>query len=99
MTAYSVSYITFNLKPGSQKRPVQDPRIRELQGEGIQVVYESVLEDLRERDGRDAQRAVAPLIPAEDAFIIDTSNLDATSVFRQVVEVVNRNRFKKTGEA
>lgn len=67
-------------------------RWRELQGEGIEVVYESVLEDLRERDERDANRAVAPLIPAEDAIVIDTSNLDAKTVFEHVAEIVRKKQ-------
>jgi cytidylate kinase len=77
-------FITATLETRAQRRH------RELQGEGIEVVYESVLEDLRERDERDAHRAVAPLVPADDAFIIDTSNLDAQNVFEQVVQLVER---------
>ena len=65
-----------------------DRRHRELQGEGIKVVYESVLEDLRERDERDAKRDAAPLIPADDAIIIDSSDMDADSVFLKVLEIV-----------
>ncbi len=56
-------------------------RHRELQGQGIEVVFESVLEDLRERDERDEQRAIAPLKPAEDAITIDSSTMDASTVF------------------
>jgi 3-phosphoshikimate 1-carboxyvinyltransferase len=82
-------FITATLETRAKRRH------RELQGEGIEVVYESVLEDLRERDERDAQRAVAPLIPAEDAFIIDTSNLDASSVFAQATRLVNGQLAKK----
>jgi len=65
-------------------------RHRELEGEGIQVVFESVLEDLRERDERDEKRAIAPMRPADDAFIIDTSKLDASEVFRVAGEVVTK---------
>lgn len=65
-------------------------RHRELEGEGIQVVFESVLEDLRERDERDEKRAIAPMRPADDAFIIDTSKLDASEVFNMAKEVVAR---------
>jgi len=77
-------FITASLETRAKRRH------RELQGEGIEVVYESVLEDLRERDERDAQRAVAPLIPASDAIVLDTSNLDAQSVFAKAVEIVNK---------
>jgi 3-phosphoshikimate 1-carboxyvinyltransferase len=63
-------------------------RHKELQGQGIEVVFESVLEDLRERDARDEQRAVAPLKPAEDAVIIDSSAMDASTVFDKVSQLV-----------
>jgi len=63
-------------------------RHKELQGEGIEVIFESVLEDLRERDERDEKRSVAPLIPAEDAVLMDTSTLDASQVFEQACRVI-----------
>ena len=65
-------------------------RHKELQGEGIQVIFESVLEDLRERDERDEKRAIAPMRPAEDAFLIDTSAHDASQVFETAKHVVLR---------
>lgn len=65
-------------------------RHKELQGQGIEVVFDSVLADLRERDERDEKRDVAPLKPAEDAFIIDTSALDASHVFDTVRQVIVR---------
>jgi cytidylate kinase len=52
-------------------------RVRELQARGQPAIYESVLEDLKQRDARDSQRAAAPLKPADDAFLLDTSALDA----------------------
>ena len=63
-------------------------RHKELEGEGIQVVFESVLEDLRERDERDEKRSVAPLRPADDAYIVDSSKLDASEVFEAAKNVV-----------
>ena len=63
-------------------------RHREVQGEGIEVIFESVLEDLRERDERDSKRAVAPLKPADDAILMDTSDLDASQVFEKAKEIV-----------
>jgi len=65
-------------------------RHRELQGQGIEVVFESVLEDLRERDERDEKRAIAPMKPADDAFVIDTSPLDASEVFEKACQVVSK---------
>lgn len=65
-------------------------RHKELQGQGIEVIFESVLEDLRERDERDEKRSIAPMRPADDAFIIDTSSLDADNVFDTVRQVILR---------
>ncbi|MFO0388962.1 MAG: 3-phosphoshikimate 1-carboxyvinyltransferase [Alphaproteobacteria bacterium] len=64
-------------------------RHKELEGEGIEVVFDSVLEDLRERDERDSQRAAAPLIPADDAILMDTSTLDASEVFEMACRVID----------
>jgi cytidylate kinase len=63
-------------------------RHRELQGEGVEVVPESVLEDLKERDARDSERQVAPLVPAEDAIVIDTTGMRANEVFEQVISLI-----------
>ena len=51
-------------------------RCKELQAAGVPSIYERVLEDLRERDARDQSRAVAPLQPADDAYVIDTTDKD-----------------------
>jgi cytidylate kinase len=57
-------------------------RFKELQDKGEAAIYARVLEDMRERDARDTARSTAPMRPAEDALIIDTSALDADQVFR-----------------
>lgn len=57
-------------------------RFKELQEKGETAIYARVLEDMRERDARDTARSTAPMRPAEDALIIDTSALDADQVFR-----------------
>lgn len=57
-------------------------RFKELQARGETAIYARVLEDMRERDSRDTARSTAPMRPAEDALIIDTSALDADQVFR-----------------
>jgi len=64
-------------------------RHRELSGQGIEVVYDSVLEDLKERDERDSQRSTAPLKPAADAVHLDTSSLDADEVFAKVMGIIS----------
>jgi cytidylate kinase len=56
-------------------------RCRELQAKGVPSIYERVLEDLRERDARDQSRAVAPLLPAGDALLIDSTDKDIDTAF------------------
>lgn len=56
-------------------------RCRELQALGVAAIYERVLEELRERDARDRSRAIAPLVPASDAFVIDTTEQDIETAF------------------
>jgi cytidylate kinase len=51
-------------------------RARELAGRGGEADYDVVLADIRERDERDRNRPFAPLVPAADAFVLDTSELD-----------------------
>lgn len=51
-------------------------RRKELHSKGILVTYEAVLEDMRARDARDQSRKAAPLKPAPDAFVIDSSDLN-----------------------
>ena len=47
----------------------------ELEGRGMRAHYEDVLADIHARDARDSGRAVAPLRPAADAVLLDTSEL------------------------
>ncbi len=56
-------------------------RCKELQAQNVPVIYGRVLEDLRERDARDQSRAVAPLLPADDAVVIDTTDKDIETAF------------------
>ena len=51
-----------------------------------------MLAELQERDRRDRERATAPLRPAEDAVVLDTSNLTITDAIAQAVAVVDRAR-------
>lgn len=63
-------------------------RFDELKGQGADVTYEAVLEDVVARDERDASRATAPTTMAEDAIMIDTSELDRDEVLKAVLDVV-----------
>ena len=57
----------------------------ELQGRGLTVDYDQVLADLRERDARDSERAAAPLKPAGDAVVLDTSDLSIEDALAQAI--------------
>ncbi|MEI6557658.1 MAG: d(CMP) kinase [Rhodospirillaceae bacterium] len=56
-------------------------RVKELRAAGQDVSVDAVLMDMKARDERDSRRAVAPLKSAVDAFVLDTSNLDADQAF------------------
>ena len=56
-------------------------RVKELQEKGDPSIPARVLQDMKERDHRDRTRAVAPLAPAADASVIDTTNLNADAAF------------------
>ncbi len=66
-----------------------DRRFKELSGKGLDVTPEQVLADVRERDARDSSRATAPLIAADDAVIIDTSDLTIDAAVARAVAVVD----------
>jgi cytidylate kinase len=65
-------------------------RVKELQGRGQAAIYPAVLEDLKQRDARDSQRAVAPLKPAIDAFLLDTSALDADQALAAALSIIDQ---------
>ncbi len=56
-------------------------RHKELRARGLKSIYSRVLRDMRERDARDRSRAIAPLVPADDACVLDTTEFDEDSVF------------------
>ena len=56
-----------------------------LIGKGFSANMADLLQDLRERDARDTQRAVAPLKPAEGAHLLDTSDMTIDQAVAQVL--------------
>jgi len=60
-------------------------RYKQLIAKGESVSLPRLLEDIRERDARDSSREVSPLVPAEDAIVIDSSDLFIPDVFAQVM--------------
>ena len=58
-------------------------RVAELRAGGQTIIESRVREDMAARDERDSSRSVAPLVPAQDAWILDTSALNADEAFAQ----------------
>ncbi|MBR9973230.1 (d)CMP kinase [Magnetospirillum sulfuroxidans] len=67
-------------------------RLKELQSRGLDAIQSAVLADMRERDERDSNRSAAPLKAADDAFVLDSSDLDADQAFAVALDYV-KSRF------
>ncbi|MCV6637939.1 (d)CMP kinase [Candidatus Albibeggiatoa sp. nov. NOAA] len=65
-------------------------RYKQLKQKGINVNIGDLINDIAERDKRDTQRTVAPLKPAADALVIDTTTLSIEEVMQQVLALVNK---------
>lgn len=61
-------------------------RFKQLQSGRKDIIFDQVLQSLKERDELDRTRAIAPTLPAGDAVIIDNSDLNADEVFELVLE-------------
>jgi len=64
-------------------------RYRELREAGNGISEADVLADIRRRDERDKGRAAAPLRQAEDAHLLDTTNLDIDAAFKAAIDVID----------
>ena len=69
-------------------------RYKQLINKGVDVSLPALLQDIRARDERDANRPVAPLMPAKDAILIDTSRMGADAVFALALREVLREVVK-----
>lgn len=67
-------------------------RHKELAAAGHDVTHDAVLDDLRARDARDSARAAAPLRPAEDAVLLDTSELSIDEAVAAAIQAVATRR-------
>jgi cytidylate kinase len=64
-------------------------RFKELREAGVEAIYERVLQDMKDRDARDSERRTAPLRPASDAFVLDTTALDADQAFAAAIVYID----------
>lgn len=65
-------------------------RLKQLQGKGFDVNFDQLLNEIRERDDRDRNRPVAPLRPAEDALVVDSTSM----TIDEVVDTIYRHVCK-----
>jgi CMP/dCMP kinase len=65
-------------------------RYIELAGYGVETSEETVLQEIKERDRRDSERAISPLRRAEDALLLDTTELDIEKAFAAAVELIDK---------
>ena len=69
-------------------------RVKQLQGMGLDVKISDILANIQARDKRDMERTVAPLKPAEGAYIIDSSEMNIDEVFKLMTDYVELHLAK-----
>jgi len=69
-------------------------RALELRAQGLPADEAEILADIKRRDERDRNRAVAPLVPASDAHLLDTTHLDIDATVRVAVDIVKAVRAR-----
>ena len=65
-------------------------RYCELRSKGKEVHVSQILDELKQRDKLDSERAHSPLRPADDAVIIDTSDLSTEEVIREILSAAGK---------
>ena len=68
-------------------------RVKQLQFKGFNANFDKILDEIRERDYRDRNRAVAPLVPAKDALVLDSTHLSISEVINQALEYISSKGF------
>ncbi|QIC70374.1 (d)CMP kinase [Acinetobacter indicus] len=77
-------YLTASAESRAQRR------VKQLQGMGLDAKMNDILANIEARDKRDMEREVAPLKPAVDAYIIDSSDLNIDEVFQLMTRYVDQ---------
>jgi len=72
-------------------------RYQELRERGTDPIKPRVLAEMAERDRRDSERAAAPLKAAPDAWLLDTSDMDADAAFAAALAFIERKGFRSSG--
>ena len=69
-------------------------RWKQLVGRGEDVAFETVLDDILKRDARDADRDTAPMVAADDAVLLDTTDLDIDAALEAACRIVEEARAR-----
>ena len=80
--------------PDRQNRGPGTTSICRRLGKGTSRTFEQTLAEINERDARDVSRSDSPLTIAADAIVIDTSDLDLSEVFAEMLAKINGHRAK-----
>jgi cytidylate kinase len=72
-------------------------RYQELRERGGDTIKPRVLAEMAERDRRDSERAAAPLKAAPDAYLLDTSDMDADAAFAAALAFIASKGFRSAG--
>ncbi len=84
--------IKFFLTASPQERAKR--RYKQLKNKGLDANIHALEKEIGARDARDSNRKVSPLVPAEDAIIIDTSQLSIDEVFHYCIDVIDKAGIK-----
>ena len=79
-------YLTASAEIRAERRHLQLQKKGQLQAMGESGSLRALLDDIKARDERDTQRAVAPLKPAPDALVLDSTVLSIDEVFNRVLQ-------------
>ncbi|MCI8443608.1 MAG: (d)CMP kinase [Clostridia bacterium] len=67
-------------------------RYKQNQEKGIEISYEDVLENIKQRHKLETEREISPLVQAKDAIYIDSSNMTIEQVVDKVIEIIEQKR-------
>jgi len=82
------AWLKFFLTASAEERA--ERRYKQLNEKGINVTLESLLHETQRRDQRDATREVSPMVPAEDALVIDSTGISIDGVMQLLREAISQ---------
>ncbi|HIE40445.1 MAG TPA: (d)CMP kinase [Thiomicrorhabdus sp.] len=88
---FSTAQIKFYLTASAEIRAQR--RVKQLKSQGVNANIDQITRDIEIRDERDLNRKTAPLKPAEDAIVMDTSHLDIDAVCQKALSLVKKQKM------